>query len=65
MSNHYHLVIETPDGNLSKGMRQLNGVHTQATNPFKVVSLCFIELVNFVQISLSGIDEISRYLLET
>ncbi len=23
MSNHYHLVIETPDGNLSKGMRQL------------------------------------------
>ena len=22
MSNHYHLVIETPDGNLSKGMRQ-------------------------------------------
>ena len=21
MGNHYHLVIETPDGNLSKGMR--------------------------------------------
>ena len=32
MGNHYHLVIETPDGNLSKGMRQLNGVYTQATN---------------------------------
>lgn len=32
MSNHYHLVVETPDGNLSKGMRQLNGVYTQATN---------------------------------
>jgi len=30
MGNHYHLVIETPDGNLSKGMRQLNGVYTQA-----------------------------------
>ena len=28
MSNHYHLVIETPDGNLSKSMRQLNGIHT-------------------------------------
>ncbi len=27
MSNHYHLVIETPEGNLSKGMRQLNGVY--------------------------------------
>jgi putative transposase len=25
-------VIETPDGNLSKGMRQLNGVYTQAFN---------------------------------
>jgi len=32
MGNHYHLVIETPDGNLSKGMRQLNGVYTQAFN---------------------------------
>ena len=32
MSNHYHLVIETPDGNLSKGMRQLHGVYTQASN---------------------------------
>jgi putative transposase len=32
MNNHYHLVIETPDGNLSKGMRQLNGVYTQAYN---------------------------------
>ena len=32
MSNHYHLVVETADGNLSKGMRQLNGVFTQATN---------------------------------
>lgn len=32
MTNHYHLVVETPDGNLSKGMRQLNGVYTQAFN---------------------------------
>jgi DNA-directed RNA polymerase specialized sigma24 family protein len=32
MTNHYHLVIETPDGNLSKGMRQLNGVYTQRSN---------------------------------
>ena len=32
MDNHYHLVIETPDGNLSKGMRQLNGVFTQYSN---------------------------------
>ena len=32
MSNHYHLLIETPDSNLSKGMRQLNGVYTQKFN---------------------------------
>jgi len=32
MHNHYHLMIETPDGNLSVGMRQLNGVYTQKYN---------------------------------
>lgn len=32
MDNHYHLLIETPDANLSKGMRQLNGVYTQNFN---------------------------------
>ena len=29
MGNHYHLMIETPDGGLSRGMRQLNGLYTQ------------------------------------
>jgi len=28
MDNHYHLLIETLDGNVSKGMQQLNGVYT-------------------------------------
>jgi putative transposase len=32
MSDHYHLVIETVEGNLSQGMRQLNGVYTQTIN---------------------------------
>jgi REP element-mobilizing transposase RayT len=32
MRNHYHLVIETPEGNLVLGMRQLNGVYTQTFN---------------------------------
>ena len=32
MDNHYHLMIETLDGNLSMGMRQLNGVYTQRYN---------------------------------
>ena len=32
MSNHYHVVVETPEANLSRGMRQLNGVFTQDFN---------------------------------
>ena len=32
MDNHYHLLVETPDSNLGKGMRQLNGVYTQTSN---------------------------------
>ena len=32
MSNHYHLLIETPEANLSKGMRELNGVYSQLFN---------------------------------
>lgn len=29
MTNHYHLLMETPEPNLAQGMRQLNGVYTQ------------------------------------
>ena len=32
MTNHYHVVVETVEGNLAKGMRQLNGVFTQYVN---------------------------------
>lgn len=32
MTNHYHLLVETMDGNLSRGMRQLNGLYTQRFN---------------------------------
>ena len=32
MSNHYHLLVETPDANLSMCMRHLNGVYTQRFN---------------------------------
>ncbi len=32
MIDHYHIVIETPDANLSQGMRQLNGAYTQLFN---------------------------------
>ena len=32
MPNHYHLLIETVDPTLSRGMQQLNGVYTQTFN---------------------------------
>jgi REP-associated tyrosine transposase len=32
MDNHYHLLIKTPDGNLQRAMRHLNGVYTQRYN---------------------------------
>ena len=32
MTNHYHLLVETADGNLAQGMRQLNGTYTQRFN---------------------------------
>lgn len=32
MSNHYHLLIQTPMGNLSRFMRHLNSVYTQRYN---------------------------------
>lgn len=32
MGNHYHLMVETVEGNLSQGMRQLNGSYTQNFN---------------------------------
>ena len=32
MSNHYHLLMETPEANLAQGMRQLNGLYTQRFN---------------------------------
>ena len=32
MSNHYHLLVETPRANLDRIMRHLNGVYTQRYN---------------------------------
>lgn len=32
MNNHYHLLIETPEGNLIDGMRRLNSVYSQKFN---------------------------------
>lgn len=32
MGNHYHLLVETPDANLARGMQWVNGVYTQRFN---------------------------------
>lgn len=32
MGNHYHLVLHTREANLSRLMRQINGVYTQSFN---------------------------------
>jgi REP element-mobilizing transposase RayT len=32
MSNHYHLLVETPQGGISRGMRSVNGRYTQWFN---------------------------------
>jgi putative transposase len=32
MTNHYHLMLETAEGNLGQGMRQLNGIFSQRVN---------------------------------
>ena len=32
MANHYHLMVRTPEGNLGRAMRHLNGVYTQHFN---------------------------------
>jgi REP element-mobilizing transposase RayT len=32
MPNHYHLLVQTPDANLSRSMRHLNGIYTQRYN---------------------------------
>lgn len=34
MPNHYHLLLQTPDANLSRFMRHVNGVYTQRFNRF-------------------------------
>ena len=35
MDSHYHLLLHTPDGNLQRAMRHLNGVYTQSYNQFQ------------------------------
>ncbi len=31
MDNHYHLLVKTPEANLGRAMRHINGVYTQVS----------------------------------
>jgi putative transposase len=35
MTTHYHLLVQTPDANLSRCLRHINGVYTQRFKRFK------------------------------
>jgi len=52
MPNHYHLLVQTPDANLSRCMRHIHGVYTQRFKrlvTFK--SVCMVLLGQFVDTS--------------
>lgn len=64
MTNHYHLLIQTPDANISRAMRHINSIYTQRFNRrhgfdgsvfrgrFKSVLVCedshLLELVRYI-----------------
>ncbi len=37
MNNHYHLLVKTPEGNLGRAMRHINGVYTQRHNRLRKI----------------------------
>jgi len=65
MSNHYHMVIETPEPNLSRGMRQLNGVYTQYINrTYERVGHVFQGRYKAIVVDKEGyLLELSRYVV--
>jgi len=63
MTNHYHLLIETPDGNLSIAMRHLNGVYTQRSNARnKTVGHIFQGRFKAILVEKDGTIETKRYM---
>jgi putative transposase len=65
MDNHYHLLIETPLGNLSKGMQLLNGIYTQKFNRrHNTVGHVFQGRFNAILVDKeSYLLEVSRYIV--
>ena len=42
MSNHYHLLVQIPDANLSRAMRHLNGVYEEGVKSLIDLPLCYL-----------------------
>lgn len=65
MTNHYHLLAETPDANLTTGMRQLNGLYTQRFNRrHRVVGHLFQGRYKAIIVQKEGyLLELSRYVV--
>lgn len=64
MPNHYHLMVETPEGNLSRAMRHLDGVYTQGFNQrYKRVGPLFQGRYKAVLVEKESYSlELSRYI---
>lgn len=65
MDNHYHLLIETLDSTLSRGMRHLNGVYTQSFNrKYKRVGHVFQGRFKAILVQKDAhLIELSRYIV--
>ena len=65
MDNHYHLIIETPRGNLSRGMMQLNGNYAQHFyRKYNRVGNLFQDRYNAILVEKETyLPELSRYVV--
>ena len=65
LGNHYHLLIETLESNLSRGMKQLNGIYTQKfNNKYKRVGHLFQGRYKAILVEKeSYLLELSRYIV--
>jgi REP element-mobilizing transposase RayT len=65
LGNHYHLLIETLESNLSRGMKQLNGIYSQKfNNKYKRVGHLFQGRYKAILVEKeSYLLELSRYIV--
>ena len=46
MTNHFHLLVQTPNANISRAMRDFNGVYTQRYNRLSILTDRYSEAVS-------------------